>query len=468
VALHLDLEPRPTSCPSPRPSRRVARPRRRSRRSRARRHRPRRRARPPRAWRRPIAARRASALSAHRPPPVALHLDLSSRPHSRPSPQTESTSYAASPSISSQSRTLLHAAPTISPSASAASARCRTPSERPSRSQATASGTAPRSRNRAPLRAQAQDRADGPRGLAADLAEAVRAATGRAGELAFRERSVGSMPHASRATPRASRRPPPAALHLDLSSRHSRPSPQIESTSYAASPSTSSQSRTPLHAAPTISPSASAASARCRTPSERPSRSQATASGTAPRSRARTPLRAQAQDRADGSRGLAADLVEALLAATGRAGELALRERGVGSLPHAVRAPLALAPAGHLQWHFIRILPFRSFFSAGVAVLAVVLPAPTSSALPSTRHPSSPTPARSSCGASIRAPLTRHISTRTISPSSTSPLRMSTATASSRRDCAVSSPPPRPAASGKSELRSAASRSALVPFALLS
>ena len=129
------------------PTDRVDESRGRSRRSSARRYMPRRLPRPPRARRRLVAARRASTpRAARRPPPVALHLDLSSRPHSRLSPQTESTIYAASPSIPSQSRTLLHAAPTISPSASAASAHCRTPSERPSRSQATASGTAPRSR----------------------------------------------------------------------------------------------------------------------------------------------------------------------------------------------------------------------------------------------------------------------------------------------------------------------------------
>ena len=112
------------------------------------------------------------------------------------------------------------------------------------------------------------------------------------------------------------------------------------------------------------------------------------------------------------------------------------------------------------------ILPLRSFCTVGVAVLAIVLPAPPSSALPSTRHPSSPTPARSSRGAAIWAPSTPHNTTRTISPTSTSPLRMLTAT-SSRRDCAVPSPPPRPAASSKSKRRPAAARSVLVRFALL-
>ena len=79
VALPLYLSsissPRPTSCPSPRPSRRIARLRRRSRRSRACCHRPRWRARPPRARRRLVAACRASTPRARRPPPVALRSD---------------------------------------------------------------------------------------------------------------------------------------------------------------------------------------------------------------------------------------------------------------------------------------------------------------------------------------------------------------------------------------------------------
>jgi len=196
-------------------------------------------------------------------------------------------------------------------------------------------------------------RVDESRGLAADLVEAARATTRRAGELALPERGAGSLPHAARA-PLAPASHLQRPLTLISSPRpNSRPSPQAESASCAASPPISSQSRAPLHAAPASSPSASAASARCRPPSERPSRSQATASGTTPRSRVRAPIRAQAQDRTGGSRSLAADLAKAVLAATGRAGKLALRERGVGSLPHGARAPLA--PASHLQWHFISV-----------------------------------------------------------------------------------------------------------------
>jgi hypothetical protein len=108
--------------------------------------------------------------------------------------------------------------------------------------------------------------------------------------------------------------------------------PKTEPTDRAASPPISPKPCAPPQAALASSPFASAASARCRTPREYPShRPQATSIGTSSRSQLDLePSSCPSPRPTDGSRGLTADLVEAVLAATDRAGELTLRERGVG------------------------------------------------------------------------------------------------------------------------------------------
>ena len=432
--------------------------------------------------------------------------------------------------VSSQSRMPLHAAPTISPFASAASARCRTLGERPLAltnhrrwHDTPISSLRPNScSDPRPSRRIARPRRRSRRSRARRHRPRWRARPPRARRRLVAARRASIL--------RAARRPPPVALHLDLSSISSpvRARAQDRPTDRAASPPISSKPCSLPQTALASLPSANAASASCRTAREHPSRPQATSSGTSfrycrpgpstllaslsarsycqsrrrrprrrraiPRSRRRPAPRAARRSELPSrptsprepsvrpqphrsacpplycwrhrprSRTASAAVVGPAVDAPSLepdAGPLLVR-RVDPSCPHAPHHPASPQSVLNLT------APHVHRYTAGVAVLAVVLPAPPSSALPSTRHPPSPTPARSSCGASIRAPLTPHITTRTISPSSTSPLRMSTATASSRRDCAVPSPPPRPAASSKSELRSAASRSALVPFALLS